>query len=187
MNTKLNAKRTITFILTITLALLVVACGAAGGTDTAPEPPTPEAVLEPPEGPTEEISAPEEEPAEAMSAPVAPESGGRPGLRGQGQGPGFEGGPTDGGPMGFMNIISEATGLDPETLREEAASGATLAEVITAHGGDVEAVKAKLIEAMSQMPNAGEGDIEQRVSDLLNNPLPMPGIEGGPGGFRGDE
>jgi hypothetical protein len=164
MNTKLNAKHTITFIITVTLALLLVACGATKGADTAPEPPAP------------------------VAPPEAPESGGRPGLRGQGQGPGFEGGPTDGGPMGFMNIISEATGLDPETLREEAASGATLAEVITAHGGDVEAVKAKLIEAMSQTPNAGEGDIEQRVSDLLNNPLPMPpGIEGGPGGLRGDE
>jgi hypothetical protein len=156
MNTKLNAKYTITFIITVTLALLLVACGAT--------------------------------PAAPVAPPEAPGSGDRPGLPGQGQGPGFEGGPTDGGPMGFMNIISEATGLDPETLREETASGATLAEVITAHGGDVEAVKAKLIEAMSQMPNAGEGDIEQRVSDLLNNPLPMPpDIEGGPGGFRGDE
>jgi hypothetical protein len=164
MNTKLNVKHTITFIITVTLALLLVACGATEGADMAPEPAAP------------------------VAPPEAPQSGGRPGLPGQGQGPGFEGGPTDGGPMGFINIISEATGLDPETLREETASGATLAEVITAHGGDVEAVKAKLIEAMSQMPNAGEGDIEQRVSDLLNNPLPMPpGIEGGPGGFRGDE
>lgn len=89
--------------------------------------------------------------------------------------------------MGFMTIITEATGLSMETLREEAAGGATLAEIITAHGGDVEAVKAKLIEAMREMPNVQEQDIEQRVSDLLNNTFPGPGIEGGPGGFRGGE
>jgi hypothetical protein len=87
--------------------------------------------------------------------------------------------------MGFMTIITEATGLSMETLREEAAGGATLAEIITAHGGDVEAVKAELIETMSEMPNAQEGDIEQRVSDLLDNALPGPGTEGRPGGFRG--
>jgi hypothetical protein len=75
--------------------------------------------------------------------------------------------------MDFMAIISEATGLDPQTLQEETASGSTLAEIITANGGDVEAVKAELIEAMSEMPNAQEQDIEQRVSDLLSNPLPM--------------
>jgi hypothetical protein len=89
--------------------------------------------------------------------------------------------------MGFMTIISEATGLDPEALREEAAGGATMADIITAHGSDVEAVEAKLIEAMSELPNAQEGDIEQRVSDLLNNPLPGPGVEGETGGFRGDQ
>jgi hypothetical protein len=58
------------------------------------------------------------------------------------------------------NIIGEATGLDPETLREEAASGTTLAEVITANGGDVEAVKAELIEALSDAPGLGDQDKE---------------------------
>jgi hypothetical protein len=41
---------------------------------------------------------------------------------------------------------------------------------------------AELIEAMNEIPNAQEQDIEQLVSDLLNNPLPGPGIAGGPGG-----
>ena len=89
--------------------------------------------------------------------------------------------------MGFMTIISEATGLSIEELREEAAGGAALADIITANGGDVEAVKAELIEAMSEMPNADETYVEGRVSDLLNNSLPGPGIEGRPGGFRGDQ
>jgi hypothetical protein len=89
--------------------------------------------------------------------------------------------------MDFMTIITEAMGLSIEALREEAAGGATMAEIITAHGGDVEAVKAQLIGAMSDMPNAQEQAIEQRVSDLLNNPLPGPGIERGPGRLRGDQ
>ncbi len=46
---------------------------------------------------------------------------------------------------------------------------------------------AELIEAMSEMPDAQEQGIEQRVPGLLNNPLPGPGIEGGPGGFRGNK
>jgi hypothetical protein len=85
--------------------------------------------------------------------------------------------------MGFMTIITEATGLSMEALQEEAASGSTLAEIIT----DVEALKAELIEAMSEMPNADETGLEGRVSDLLNNPFPGPGIEGRPGGISGDQ
>ena len=156
----MNMKHMVTFIITISLALSIVACGADQGPDTTPEPVAPAA---------------------------APESGDRPDVQGQGEAPAFEGGARAGGPMGFMTIISEATGLDPETLREEAADGATMAEIIAANGGDVEAVKVELIEAMSEMPNADETDVEGRVSDLLNNPLPGPGVEGGTGGFRGDQ
>ena len=156
----MNAKRILTFIIITTLALLVAACGADKGADTTPEPPAPVA------------------PAEA---PQPPE--GRPNLGEQGQGPGFGGG----GPMGFMTIITEATGLSIEALQEEAASGSTLAEIITANGGDVEAVKAELIEAMSEMPNADETDVEGRVSDRLNNPLPGPRVEGAPGRSSEDQ
>jgi hypothetical protein len=157
----MNAKHTTTFFITVTMALMIAACGAAKESETIPEPPVPAA------------------PAQA------PETGGRPDL--QGQGLGFEGGAPDGDPKGFMTIITEATGLSIEALQEESVGGATMAEIITANGGDVETVRAKLIEAMSEMPNAGEGDIEQRVSDLLNNPLPMRSGEGGPGGLRDDQ
>ena len=50
------------------------------------------------------------------------------------KGPGFEGGARAGGAMGFMAIISEVTGLSIEELREEAAAGATMEEIIAAHG-----------------------------------------------------
>ena len=94
----------------------------------------------------------------------------------QGQGPRGQG-PQGPGPM--MDIVSEATGLDIETIREQSANGATLAEIITNNGGNVEEVKTKLIDALSDMPNSSEQDIEQRVEDMLNNPLPQPNFEGG--------
>ena len=81
--------------------------------------------------------------------------------------------------MMIMNIVSEATGLDVETIREQSANGATLAEIITANGGDVEEVKAKLIEAMMKNPNASEEDVEQRVEEMLNNPLPQRNFQQG--------
>jgi hypothetical protein len=59
------------------------------------------------------------------------------------------------------------------------------AEIVTAHGGDVEAAKAKLIESMSQLPNADEATIERRVDDLLNNPPLVRGAEGPPEGPPG--
>jgi polyisoprenoid-binding protein YceI len=148
----MNSKHIIMFVTMTLLALLVVACGAAGETSEESE----------------------------LAPPVtSPESGSRPGFQGQGS----EGLAQGEGPARFMNIISEATGLDPEALREEAASGATLAEIITANGGDVEAVKAELIEALSDAPGLGDQDVEQRISDLLNNPFPG----GGFGGFRGGD
>jgi hypothetical protein len=58
------------------------------------------------------------------------------------------------GPMAFMNIISEATDLDIATIREQSAGGATLAEIITANGGDVEAVK---FEFINFAPTAVDG------------------------------
>jgi hypothetical protein len=164
MNARLNVKHAATFITTITLALLVVACGADKAEEMTPESPAPVALAE---------------------APQPPES--RPDPGEQGQGPGFEGGARAGGAMGFMAIISEVTGLSIEELREEAAAGATMEEIIAAHGGDVEAVRAQLFEAMSDMPNVDETDLERRVSDLLNNPLPGPRVEGAPGRSSEDQ
>lgn len=112
----------------------------------------------------------------------APESGNRP----EG-GEGAQGGPSGFGGAGLMQIISDATGLDVDSIRQQTADGATLAEIITANGGNVEEVKARLIESMSQMPNADETDIEQRVSDLLNNPVPQPGPGDGSGGAPGTQ
>lgn len=74
------------------------------------------------------------------------------------------------------NVVSESTGIPVETLRDETADGATLAEAIAAHGGDLEAVEAALTEAFSDLPAIEGQDLEQRISDLLNSSFsPGPG------------
>jgi len=75
--------------------------------------------------------------------------------------------------------ISEVTGIEVEALREEMAGGATLAEAISALGGDLETVKMALTEAYGQLPDADEGDIDQFIDDLLDRSLAFPGSSEG--------
>lgn len=67
---------------------------------------------------------------------------------------------------GFLPLISETTGISVENLQTEMAGGATPAEAITALGGDLDAVRAALIESLSNQPNVQ--DAEQQVDDFLN-------------------
>ena len=69
---------------------------------------------------------------------------------------------------GVFAIVSESSGIPVETLQAETAAGASLAEVITSQDGDLEAVEAALTEAFIEMQAAENMDVEQRVSDLLN-------------------
>jgi hypothetical protein len=67
------------------------------------------------------------------------------------------------------SLISEATGLSQEEIRAQTAEGATLAEIVEANGGDLEAVRDALIEASAELPNAAELDLEQ----LPSGPVPI--------------
>ena len=67
-----------------------------------------------------------------------------------------------------LEIVSDSSGIPVETLQAETAEGASLAEVITNQGGDLEAVEAALTEAFNAMPANANMDVEERVSDLLN-------------------
>ena len=53
-------------------------------------------------------------------------------------------------------VVSEATGLSVEELQAQAAEGQTLAEIIEANGGDVEAVQAALAAALEALPDTPE-------------------------------
>jgi hypothetical protein len=68
----------------------------------------------------------------------------------------------------LWSVTSEATGIPVGTLQEGTAAGATLAEVITSQGGDLEAVRAALREAFTEAGLGGD-DVDQRIENLLNN------------------
>jgi hypothetical protein len=61
----------------------------------------------------------------------------------------------------------EATGLSADEIRTQTADGKRLAEVIEAAGGDVTAVRAQLVEALSALPNAADLDVEQMADQWL--------------------
>lgn len=77
-----------------------------------------------------------------------------------------------------FGVVSEVTGIPVATLRGEMAGGATMAEVITANDGDLEAVKTAMVKAYSESPNLEGQDIDQVVDDLLNNTLAFPSGSG---------
>lgn len=66
-------------------------------------------------------------------------------------------------------ILNETTGLTTEEIQAQTAEGVTLAELIEANGGDVEAVKADLIAALQDSPIAQRQDVEEYVTNMLTN------------------
>lgn len=67
------------------------------------------------------------------------------------------------------DVLTGATGLAIEEIQAQTAEGKTLAEIIEASGGDVEAVKADLIAALQDSPIAQRQDVEAYVMNLLTN------------------
>lgn len=106
------------------------------------------------------------------------------GPRGNGQG---QGGDRRGGLRNLIGEIIEITGLDVEELRDQIRDGATPAEIITANGGDVDAVIDTIVANMTARLNerveaedmtqerADEilSTIEQRVTDFMNGIRPV--------------
>ncbi len=66
-----------------------------------------------------------------------------------------------------FEVVSEAIGLSLEEIRAQSADGTTLAEIIETLGGDVESVHLALVEALSELPNAADRDLDQLASQWL--------------------
>ena len=66
------------------------------------------------------------------------------------------------------NIVAEATGLSLEEIRTITTEGMTLAEIVETNGGDLEEVRNSLIEALSELPNAENMDLEGLASEWLD-------------------
>jgi hypothetical protein len=114
------------------------------------------------------------------------------GAQGGGQGePGRPGGRGDRGLLrDVFSIVIEATGLDAANLRESLQAGGTLADAITANGGDVVLVTADVMTTLTTRINeavtngritqerADEllANLETRVTDILNGEANLGGI-----------
>jgi hypothetical protein len=64
-------------------------------------------------------------------------------------------------------VISEEIGLSVEEIQAQTTDGTTLAEIVEANGGDLEAAKKLLIEAFNELPNAEDLDAEQMAAEWL--------------------
>ncbi|MDX2139661.1 MAG: hypothetical protein SF123_16365 [Chloroflexota bacterium] len=97
-----------------------------------------------------------------------------------------------------LTIISDATGLTEREILQQVRDGATLTEIITANGGDVQAVTDAIIAVVTEQVNEAvtNGRITQERADQILANLPTmvenvlngefePGF-GGPRGDRGD-
>lgn len=69
----------------------------------------------------------------------------------------------------MWDVLTEATGLTVEEIQTQTSDGTTLAELIEANGGDVEAVKANLIESLQDSPIAQRQDVGEYVTNMLTN------------------
>jgi hypothetical protein len=65
------------------------------------------------------------------------------------------------------SVIAETTSLSLEEIRAMTTEGMTLAEIVETNAGDLEEVRNLLIEALSELPNAADLDLEQLASEWL--------------------
>jgi hypothetical protein len=85
----------------------------------------------------------------------------------------FEGRPFNRGERGLFGelaqSIKDATGLTGQEIAQQVLDGATLSEVISANGGDVEAIKAEVLAAATERVNnrVANGDITQEEADAI--------------------
>ncbi len=66
-----------------------------------------------------------------------------------------------------FEVVSQAIGLSPQDIQAQTNDGTTLAEIVEANHGDIEAVHTALVEALTDLPNAANLDLEQLASQWL--------------------
>jgi hypothetical protein len=67
-----------------------------------------------------------------------------------------------------LAIVSEGTGLSMEDVQDQMGEGITLTEIVENNGGDLDTIKASLVEAFQVLPNRADSDIDQLVDEWLN-------------------
>ncbi|MCB9454732.1 MAG: hypothetical protein H6671_01955 [Anaerolineaceae bacterium] len=72
----------------------------------------------------------------------------------------------------IVEIVATETGLEPAEIVAQVREGSTAADIITANGGDVEAVKAELVSVLTERINTAVANgriIQERADTLLSN------------------
>lgn len=65
-------------------------------------------------------------------------------------------------------VVSDESGLDIEDIRSQLAEGKTLLEIVEYNGGDLDSVRSSLTDALYELPNANDLNVEELVSDWLS-------------------
>jgi len=73
-----------------------------------------------------------------------------------------------------FTVVGDALGLTPEEIQTEMADGKTLADVIAAHNGDLDAIHAALVTALTDSPQVNGQDLDTYVTNLLNGEFSAP-------------
>jgi hypothetical protein len=72
-----------------------------------------------------------------------------------------------------LEAVEEATGLEREAIIEAVRGGQTLAEIITANGGDPAAVEAEIAADIAERSGDDLAEVQTRVNELLNSTEPL--------------
>ncbi|MCW5865452.1 MAG: hypothetical protein KIT52_20360 [Anaerolineae bacterium] len=83
-------------------------------------------------------------------------------------GPGGMGGGMD----AALAAVAEATGLSADDIRAQMNEGQTLADIVTANGGDIATVRAAVVAALQALPEAADMDVEAMADRLLEQAMP---------------
>ena len=68
--------------------------------------------------------------------------------------------------------ISEALGLSVAEIQAQETAGQSLAQIITANGGDVNAIHDSLVTALADLPQANNQDLDTFVTNWLQGSGP---------------
>jgi len=71
-----------------------------------------------------------------------------------------------------VTAVSQATGLSEDDVRAGLSEGQTLAQILAANGGDVDAVAAQLAESLADSPQLQGQDAQEAVTNLLQGGQP---------------
>lgn len=66
-----------------------------------------------------------------------------------------------------FTVVSDETGLSADDIREKMSEGQSLAGIIENNGGEIDSIRELLIDALNELPNSEERDLERFVDDWL--------------------